>query len=90
MTDQQILAKLGLSDHDAKDLIQKVNSLNAAQVKALIGATTDPEEAAESLGPDCKPSDLHRFLSGRKGLSRGTAQIYYGQGGPEKEEEEED
>ncbi|MDQ6758963.1 MAG: hypothetical protein M3Z32_03725 [Acidobacteriota bacterium] len=90
MTDKEILAKLGLTEKDASDLIQKVNSLNASQLKALLGSSTDPDEAADSLGEDCSPSDLQRFLAARQGIAHGTAQIYYGNTIPQDEFDEED
>jgi hypothetical protein len=77
MTDQEILKRLGLSEADAGDLTQKIASLNKAQVGALDGATTDRDDAAAALGPDCAPTDLQRFLDARKGKQPSTAQIYY-------------
>ena len=67
MTDQEILQRLNLSDADATDLIQKLCTLNEAQVAALSGCVTqDIAAAAASIGQDCSTDDLQRFLDARK------------------------
>ena len=67
--DQQILDKIGLSDADAKDLIQKhqayLDSLNPAQRAVVARAMPSWDEAAAAVGPDCTADDLTRFVSSR-------------------------
>jgi len=76
MTDEQILQRLKLSDPEATEVCQRIVDLNPAQIRAL-RATTDRNEAAAAIGPDCSPEDLQRFIDRRKGHHRGIVNGFF-------------
>lgn len=74
MTDQEILSKLGVQEHEAQAKIRQ-----AIDAPAYVpGATPDAAEAAAALGGNCTAADVERFVSARANKAPGTALIYFG------------
>jgi hypothetical protein len=69
MNDHEILKRIGLSDHDATDLVKKqqhfLDSLNPAQAEAIRRSLPSWEDAADAMGDDCSVDDLNRFVTKR-------------------------
>ena len=69
MTDQEILKKIGLTDHELRDLQAKhaefAKGLNAHQKKSLAKSLPTSKEAAATLGPGVTPERLEEFIRER-------------------------
>jgi hypothetical protein len=66
MDRNQMLKKLGLSEHELRDLLQKLSELESglttAQRAVLKSSSPTLSEAAATFGPDVTADDLRAFL----------------------------
>jgi len=66
MSDQEILRKMGLSEHELKDLLRKfndfVNTLNPAQRRRFLKSQMTVEEGVEELDKDVTAPQLEDFF----------------------------
>jgi|HubBroStandDraft_1064217.scaffolds.fasta_scaffold209065_2 hypothetical protein len=66
MTQEQMLADMGISQQDFSDFVTKFlqfrGSLNPAQLSLLDRALPTVSEIAQSFGPDCTAADVEAVL----------------------------
>ncbi len=69
MNDRELLSKIGLSDEELRDLLEKLQAfiatLNPQQKRVLEKSLVSSREAAESLKEDVSPKQLEKFIRER-------------------------